>query len=127
MLDMFADQTLLILGGSDHRFYLGKLNASEYDIESIWNEFGVYGSTYFTYSLWNKNGIFGSEYSMYSPFNKYASCPPIIADKRGNFYGYFTINKLKMNRAEFSLALIIYEYYRYMRGNTGYWYRKIFN
>lgn len=30
-------QVLYIYGGKDHDVYLGKLNASEYDSESIWN------------------------------------------------------------------------------------------
>lgn len=37
-------QTLLIYGGSDHDVFLGKLNADCYDSESIWNEYGTYGS-----------------------------------------------------------------------------------
>lgn len=39
-------QTLLIYGGSDHDVFLGKLNADCYDSESIWNEYGTYGSKY---------------------------------------------------------------------------------
>ena len=81
-------QTLLIYGGSDHDVFLGKLNADCYDSESIWNEYGTYGSKYSSKSIWNEYGTYGSEYSSYSPWNEYASTPPVVVDSRGNFYGY---------------------------------------
>ena len=49
-------QTLLIYGGSDHDVFLGKLNADCYDSESIWNEYGTYGSKYSSKSIWNASG-----------------------------------------------------------------------
>ena len=36
--------TLYIYGGKNEKDYLGKLNASKYDSESIWNEYGKYGN-----------------------------------------------------------------------------------
>lgn len=99
------------LWGKDHDVYLGKLNASEYDSESIWNEYGTYGS----------------EYSSCSPFNAYATYPPVLVDSKGNFYGYFTINKYSDNRANFDLANIICEYYEYIREDVSDWYNKIFD
>jgi len=91
-------QTLLIYGGEDYKVYLGKLNASPYDTESVWNAFGTYGNTYSSNSIWNEYGKYGSEYSSYSPFNDFASYPPILIDRAGNFYGYFTSNKYKSQR-----------------------------
>ena len=76
-------QTLLIYGGSDHDVFLGKLNADCYDSESIWNEYGTYGSEYSSKSIWNEYGTYGSEYSSYSPWNEYASTPPVVVDSRG--------------------------------------------
>lgn len=102
-LSFFASgQTLMIFGGDNHDVYLGKLNASEYDSESIWNEYSSYGS----------------DYSSYSPFNEYAAYPPVIVDAKGNFYGYFTVNEHKPKRAEFKLALIIYQYYKQIRDDV---------
>lgn len=49
-------QTLLIYGGSDHDVFLGKLNADCYDSESIWNEYGTYGSKYSSKSIWTNTG-----------------------------------------------------------------------
>ena len=34
---------LMIYGGKEHNEYLGKINASKYDSESIWNQYGKYG------------------------------------------------------------------------------------
>ena len=85
-----SGQTLMIFGGEDHDVYLGKLNASKYEAESIWNEYGSYGSSYSSTSIWNEYSSYGSDYSSYSPFNEYATYPPVIVDAQGNFYGYFT-------------------------------------
>ena len=119
-------QTLYIYGGEDHDVFLGKLNASKYDSQSIWNEYGTYGSEYNTNSIWNEYGTYGSAYSSYSPFNSYASYPPVIVDEEGNFYGYFTVNKYKSKRANFDLVNIICEYYESIREDVDEWYDKIF-
>ena len=120
-------QVLYIYGGKDHDVYLGKLNASEYDSESIWNEYGTYGNEYNSKSIWNEYGTYGSEYSSCIPFNAYATYPPVLVDSKGNFYGYFTINKYKSNRADFDLVNIICEYYEYIREDVSDWYNKIFD
>ena len=120
-------QTLMIFGGDDHDVYLGKLNASEYDSESIWNEYGSYGNSYSSTSIWNEYSSYGSDYSSYSPFNEYATYPPVIVDAQGNFYGYFTVNEYKSKRAEFNLVLIIYKYYKQIREDVSEWYDEIFS
>lgn len=104
-------QTLYIFGGEEHDVYLGKLNANEYDLESIWNEYGTYGS----------------KYSQYSSFNRYANYPPVIVDINGNFYGYLTVNKYKNNRAEFDIVNAIYKFYEYIRDDVSKWYSKLFD
>lgn len=112
-------QTLYIYGGSDHDVFLGCLNSNKYDSKSIWNEYGTYGSKYNSKSIWNEYGTYGSSYSAYSPWNNYASYPPVIVDEEGNFYGYLTVNQYKYNRADFSLAKYLYEYYDVIRDNVG--------
>lgn len=119
-------QTLYIFGGQDHDVYLGKLNANKYDSESIWNEYGTYGSEYNSESIWNEYGTYGGEYSSYSPFNSYASYPPVIVDEEGKFYGYFTINKHKPKRANFDLVNTICKYYKLIRKDVSEWYDEIF-
>lgn len=119
-------QTLHLYGGSNHDVYLGCLNCSSYDNNSIWNEYGKYGSSYNTISIWNEYGTYGSEYNSLSPWNEYSSNPPVIVDKDGAFYGYFTLNKYKSKRADFGLALTLYEYHELIRKDVGGWYDKIF-
>ena len=45
--------TLYIYGVTNEKDYLGKLNASRYDSESIWNPYGTYGNKYNSKSIWN--------------------------------------------------------------------------
>lgn len=120
-------QHLHIYGGKDHDVYLGCLTCDEYSSESIWNEYSKYGSEYNSNSIWNEYGTYGNEYSSYSPWNKYASYPPIIVDKKGRFYGYFTVNEYKDKRADFDLVLTIYKFYDMIREDVTAWYRKIFD
>lgn len=101
---------LYIYAGANEKDYLGKLNASRYDSESIWNSYGTYGN----------------KYNSYSPFNEYASNPPVLRDKNGKFYGYFTANKYKANRANYELIDIICEHYEEIREDVSGWYDKLF-
>lgn len=119
-------QTLHIYGGSNHDVYLGCLNCNDFSSNSIWNEFSKYGNSFNRNSIWNEYGNYGSEYSNYSPWNEYASYPPVLVDRQGNFYGYFTVNKYKPKRAEFDLVLLLYKYYDLIRDDVGKWYEKIF-
>jgi hypothetical protein len=102
--------TLYIYGGTNEKDYLGKLNASRYDSESIWNPYGTYGN----------------KYNSYSPFNEHGSNPPVLRDKNGKFYGYFTANKYKSKRANYDLIDVICENYEEIREDVGDWYDKIF-
>lgn len=124
-IEMHA-QELYIYGGKDHDVCLGCLTCSEYSSESIWNEYSKYGNEYNSNSIWNEYGTYGNEYSQYSPWNEYGTNPPVIVDKKGNFYGYFTVNEYKDKRADFDLALIIYKYYDMIRKDVTAWYKKIF-
>jgi hypothetical protein len=71
--------------------FLGKIT-NRYDLESIFNEYGQYGSKYSSNSIWNEYGNYGSKFSTYSPFNQYSSSPPAIY-KNGILIGYLTVNK----------------------------------
>jgi hypothetical protein len=117
---------LYIYGGTNEQDYLGALNASRYDSESIWNPYGTYGNKYSSKSIWNQYGTYGNKYSSSSPFNEYASNPPVLRDRNGRFYGYFTANKYKPRRANYELIDIICENYERIREDVGKWYDKIF-
>lgn len=90
---LLAGGKIMIFGGSGHDVYLGCLNCSEYDSDSVFNEYGTYGNEYSTDSIFNEYGQYGGEYSSYSPCNEYSTTPPVVVDKDGNFYGYLTINE----------------------------------
>lgn len=87
-----ASDALLVFGGTGNRTFLGCLNCSRYDHNSIQNEYGPHGSPYAANSIFNSYGIFGSRYSAHSPCNVYTTTPPVVVDARGNFYGYLTLN-----------------------------------
>ena len=72
--------------------YLGKLTSNIYDVDSILNIYGLYGSPYSSTSIKNKYGIYGSPYSSLSPYNSYTSTPPVIY-LRGSRYGYLSVNQ----------------------------------
>ncbi|MBS0645220.1 MAG: hypothetical protein JSR97_01330 [Verrucomicrobia bacterium] len=122
-----GQKTLHLYGGQNQDVYLGCLNCSDIDQNSIWNDIGTYGSNINSKSIWNDIGTYGSDISNYSPFNSLASYPPAIVDKDGNFYGYLTTNDLKSKRAEFKLALTICKYYKDIQKDVSGWYKKIFN
>ncbi|SMC53797.1 hypothetical protein [Cellulophaga tyrosinoxydans] len=119
-------QKLHLYGGNNHEVYLGCLNCTNYESDSIWNEYGTYGSSYNSKSIWNEYGTYGNEYNSYSPWNSYSNDPPVVVDKAGNFYGYFTLNEYKSNRADFRLALTIYKHHEHIKEDVGEWYEKIF-
>lgn len=117
---------LYIYGGQNGNDYLGKLDASKYDYESIWNTYGTYGNKYNSKSIWNKYGTYGNYLNSYSPFNNYATYPPILKDRYGRSHGYFTISKYKSNRANSKVADIICENYEKIREDVSGWYDTIF-
>lgn len=82
---------LMIFGGQGHRTYLGCLSCSEYQTESVFNQYGTFGSAYGTQSIFNAYSAYGSPYSTYSACNAYASDPPVIVDEEGRYYGRLTV------------------------------------
>ena len=73
-----ANAELLLFGGNSHDDYLGCYDCSKYVSDSICNKYGTYGNKYSSDSVWNK----------YSSGDDV----PVLVDRSGNFYGYFTIN-----------------------------------
>ncbi|MDF2068016.1 hypothetical protein [Bacillus sp. Cr_A10] len=80
----------LILIAQDGQ-YLGKLITDKYDDESIFNQYGDYGSKYSDTSIWNKYSEYGSKYGTYSAFNKRSPSPPVIFDGK-EAIGYLTVD-----------------------------------
>jgi len=125
-LSLQAQTPLHLYGGKDHDVYLGCINCDKYNSNSIWNAYGTYGSKYNSNSIWNAYGTYGSKYNSLSPWNAYSNDSPVVVDKEGNFYGYFTVNTSKSKRADFKLALVIYEYHDLISDDVSKWYDKIF-
>lgn len=120
-------QNILIYGGKEHDVFLGCLNCSKYESTSIWNAYGNYGSKYSSKSIWNKYGSYGGEYSSTSPFNRYTTTPPVLVDKNGNFYGYFTANTSYNKRTNNKLALLIIAHWEEIGDDVKEAYDVIFN
>jgi hypothetical protein len=99
-------QELLLFGGSRHEEFLGCFNCSEFSSDSICNEFGM-GNSFRSESIFNEFGTFGNEFSSSSPWNDYSSSDdiPVLVDRNGNFYGYFTINEYRGDAVEFATSL----------------------
>lgn len=71
--------------------FLGVITADQSDQDSIFNEYGIYGSRYSDHSIFNRSGKYGSEDSAYSPFNRHTSTPPKIFHQ-GKEIAYLTRN-----------------------------------
>lgn len=80
-----------LIAQNNESTFLGKI-LNSYNSESIFNEYGEYGSEYSSKSIWNKYSTFGSEFSTDSPHNKHSSSPPMLI-KRGKVIGYLSSNK----------------------------------
>ena len=84
--------------------YLGKISKSQFDSDSINNQFGTYGSQFSAYSIFNNFGTYGSEFSSLSPFNKFTSTPPKIY-KENIFIAYLTVNTFMFPRVDTNLLV----------------------
>lgn len=90
-----AEEMLLLFGGKGHDAFLGCLNCSSVESDSVHNSVGTYGSSVSSESIFNSVGEYGSSVSDLSPCNTLADNPPVIVSKSGTFYGYLTLNSLK--------------------------------
>jgi len=108
---LYAQSTpaLLLFGGKDHKTFLGCLNCAATSSGSVCNKYGI-GSKYDADSIWNRYGDFGSRYSSDSPWNKYTTDAPIIVDKEGNSYGYFSANPYHSDRTRIKWFLRILDF-----------------
>ncbi|MFD1126591.1 stalk domain-containing protein [Paenibacillus provencensis] len=86
----------LKLYSNDGKVFLGTLSTNFYDSESIFNEYGDYGSEYSATSITNEFGTYGGEYSNESAYNDFATKPPMLTYK-GQFLYYVTTNEYMSN------------------------------
>ena len=112
----FASE-LLLFGESGHDKFLGCLTCSEFSSDSICNGFGPYGSEFSSKGIFNEFAGFGNEFNSSSPWNEFSTSKsvPVLVDRNGNFYGYFTINDFRSDAVDFSSKLK--NIYKNVRGN----------
>ena len=81
-----------LFGGMNDEVFLGCLSCPASNPNSVYNEYGNFGSEYSSTSISNNYSQYGSPYSTYSACNSYAQNPPAIVDGTGAFLGRLTIN-----------------------------------
>ena len=89
---------LLLYGGSDHETFLGCVNCSQFEADSICNQFGRFGSEFQSDGIWNMFGTYGSKFNTSSPWNQFSQGSVVIVDRNGGFYGFLTANKFANKR-----------------------------
>lgn len=122
----FSKELLLFVDRGSEHVFLGCFSCDFYSNNSIWNEYGNYGSEYFNKSIWNEYGDYGSEYSLYSPWNENSIHAPVLVDEDGGFYGYFTCNISKYNRVSPELMDFFCRNRNYIKNHRDEVYYKLF-
>src|SRR5689334_22820199 len=105
-------KALLLFGGKDHDTFLGCLNCVDTAATSVCNDVGKYGSDIASESIWNDIGKYGSDISQFSPWNDIAQDVPIIVDRDGKSYGYFTTNDVHHDRTRIGWLVAILDYFQ---------------
>jgi hypothetical protein len=106
-----ATKALLLFGGHDHKTFLGCLNCADTSDASVCNDVGQYGSDVAENSIWNDVGPYGSDVSPTSPWNDVSQDAPIIVDRAGKSYGYFSANNVHHDRTRIDWLVAILDYY----------------
>ncbi len=109
---------LLLFGGQNQSVYLGCLTCGQFNVESICNRFGNYGSEFNSFSIWNQFGTYGSEFNSFSPWNEFSSFGPGIYDTSGRFWGHFTLNRFRFGRTTDPFYLAVLDFYRVTRNHV---------
>jgi hypothetical protein len=79
--------------------YLGSLVSNNFAADSIFNEFGPYGSQFSPTSIFNQFGTYGNPYSPLSPYNQFSRTAPTVF-LRGRNAGQLTKNTAIRNRID---------------------------
>ena len=100
-------QELLLYGGDKHDEFLGCLKCNDFSSQSVCNGFSKYGND-FGSNMWNQfSSPYGNDFSSSSPWNEFSTSKsvPVLVDRQGKFYGYFTINESRSDAVNFSSFL----------------------
>jgi hypothetical protein len=82
---------VLIFAGEGHREFAGCLTCSELDANSVWNDMSSHGWRN-GFGTWNPFGPYKNPFGPYSACNEFASDPPVLVDRTGQFYGRLSVN-----------------------------------
>jgi hypothetical protein len=104
-------KALLLYGGKDHKAFLGCLNCVKTSEVSVCNALGKYGSSFNSESIWNGFGDYGSSFSDYSPWNSFTDKAPIVVDRDGKSYGYFSVNMFHHDRTRIKWLVAVLDFY----------------
>ena len=102
----YSLQGAKVVSNDGNDTFLGEITG-KYNINSIFNNYGMYGSKYSLMSIWNPYSIYGSKYSVYSAFNDYTLTPPKII-KNNETIGYLTTNEYMQGGVSPSLLQSIF-------------------
>jgi hypothetical protein len=91
---------LLLFGGANHKTFLGCLNCARFDSSSVCNRLGEFGSRFSDTSIWNRFSDYGNRFANTGAWNRLATDPPVIVDRDGSSYGYFTANRYYPSRTK---------------------------
>ena len=100
-----AAKELLIYAGRNQSDFLGCFNCSKFADDSICNASGKGGL--FSSGIFNPFSAYGSSISLSSPWNRHSSAAsvPVLRDRSGEFFGYFTINDTRSDAVNFASHL----------------------
>ena len=82
-------------GGANHAVFLGCWNCNQFAAESVFNQFGQYGSRFSQTSIWNHFAQYGSEFNTNGACNQFASNPPILLNTGTNRFTELTLNQFR--------------------------------
>jgi hypothetical protein len=86
---------LEIWGGPGYVQFLGCLTCNEFARESVFNQFGPYGSRFSSTSIWNHFSQYGSQFSTNSACNEFATNPPRVINVSANTFVELTLNTFR--------------------------------
>ncbi|QQR89550.1 MAG: hypothetical protein IPJ88_15340 [Myxococcales bacterium] len=95
-------------GSAGKKLFLGCLNCEPSSPISIINENGKHGPGFIgamsEQNLWSVLSPFRSSIDNKSICNTMADSPPVIVDRKGNFYGRLTVSKFHTQRSRLTIA-----------------------
>jgi hypothetical protein len=92
-------------GGPNRSVFLGCFSCNQFASDSVFNQFGRYGSRFSQTSVANHFSRYGSEFSNDSACNRFASNPPVILNTATNTFTELTLNQFRQF-AERSSAVV---------------------